>query len=171
MVTFLLGHCNVRKQWILEEVLRKWSFGGISYCSNWFLQGSAILALMAGHFDIKLIPEFNGSGFFIEWMEKAQMVCDLCGLKQVEWLLPLWLTFGTFAVYLQLIQEDKTDATWIKKPLYMSFVTDAFTAYEHFMSRRLQWPGKKWPLIIWCYFEWTIVTFYLDIATWGSSGF
>lgn len=71
IVIFLLGHCNMRKQWILE------------------VSRSAILALMAGHFVIKLIPEFNGSGSLIEWMEKTQMVCDLCGLKQVEWHVPL----------------------------------------------------------------------------------
>lgn len=91
---------------------------------------------MKSCFDIKLIPEF-----VVEWIEKAQMVCDLCGVKQVEWVLTLQFTGVAFALYLQLSQEDKMDATRNKKALCTDFVTDAFTAYEQFASRSL-WPGK-----------------------------
>lgn len=95
----------------------------------------AILALQDGHFNIKLILEVDGFGSVVEWMKQAQMVYDLCGLKQVKRVLPFQLTDGTFAVYLQMSQGDKTDAIRIKKALFANF-----TAYEQFTSRSLR-PG------------------------------
>ena len=54
--------------------------------------------------DTRLILE---SGSVVEWIEKPWMVCYVCGVKLVEWILSLSLAF---AVYLQLSKEDKTDA-------------------------------------------------------------
>lgn len=75
----------------------------------------------------------------VEWMEKVQMMCDLCWIKQVERVLPL--TGGAYTVYLQLSQEDKTGVTRIKKALCAASATDTFTAYEQFASRTLR-PGE-----------------------------
>lgn len=43
-------------------------------------------------FDIKLIPEFDSSVVrqaVTEWIEKVELVCNLCGIKKVEHVLPL----------------------------------------------------------------------------------
>lgn len=52
-----------------------------------------ITALMAdSKFDLKLIPEFDGSDqvlTIIEWSGKAELFCDLCGVKNIASVLPL----------------------------------------------------------------------------------
>lgn len=52
-------------------------------------------------FNIKLL-EFDGSDMgisIIEWIEKFELVCDLCRVKRVNKVISLQLTGGTFAVY------------------------------------------------------------------------
>ena len=56
-------------------------------------------------------------------------------------VLPLRLTGGAFAVYQQLTEEDKRDSGKIKLALRTAFAVDSFTAYELFVSQRLQ-PGE-----------------------------
>lgn len=63
---------------------------------------------MVNKFDFKLIPEINGlspSQFVVEWIEKAELVYYLCGMKQIEQILPLCLSGGEFAVNLKLTVE------------------------------------------------------------------
>ena len=93
--------------------------------------------------DLRLIQEFSGDGSLnvIEWLEKAELVCSLRGITSMETVLPLRLTGGAFAVYQQLTEEDKRDSGKIKLALRTAFAVDSFTAYELFVSRRLQ-PGE-----------------------------
>ena len=93
--------------------------------------------------DLRLIQEFSGDGSInvIEWLEKAELVCSLRGITSMETVLPLRLTGGAFAVYQQLTEEDKRDSGKIKLALRTAFAVDSFTAYELFVSRRLQ-PGE-----------------------------
>lgn len=63
-------------------------------------------------FDLKLIPEFDGlaSGLpLVEWIEKLELVCRLCGVKSLEHMIPLRLTGRAFAVYQQLDDKAKSD--------------------------------------------------------------
>lgn len=64
---------------------------------------------MKQSFDMKLIPEFNGCGkqSVLEWLEKLELVCKLRGITDVASDVPLHLTNGAFAVYLQLQKEDR----------------------------------------------------------------
>ena len=54
------------------------------------------------HFDVKLIPEFDGSGTqsMVEWNE--ELMCKLRNISDAASAIPLRLTGGAFAVYLQL---------------------------------------------------------------------
>ena len=92
--------------------------------------------------ELRLIPEFSGDATqnVVEWLEKAELVCNLRGIAHLESVIPLRLTGGAFAVYQQLPDADKRDSGKITKALRTAFAVDSFTAYEQFVGRRLQ-PG------------------------------
>ena len=93
--------------------------------------------------ELRLIPEFSGDATqnVVEWLEKAELVCNLRGITHLESFIPLRLTGGAFAVYQQLPDADKRDSGKITKALRTAFAVDSFTAYEQFVGRRLQ-PGE-----------------------------
>ena len=93
--------------------------------------------------ELRLIPEFSGDATqnVVEWLEKAELVCNLRGIAHLESVIPLRLTGGAFAVYQQLPDADKRDSGKITKALQTAFAVDSFTAYEQFVGRRLQ-PGE-----------------------------
>lgn len=93
--------------------------------------------------ELRLIPEFSGDATqnVVEWLEKAELVCNLRGIVHLESVIPLRLTGGAFAVYQQLPDADKKDSEKIKKALRTAFAVDSFIAYEQFVARRLQ-PGE-----------------------------
>ena len=90
--------------------------------------------------DVRLIPEFDGSGLTPvgEWWEKAELVCKLRGIKQLEKIIPLRLTGGAFAVYQQLSDENKASEARLKEALLAAFAQDSFLAYEQFIGRKLR---------------------------------
>jgi len=88
-------------------------------------------------FDLKLIPEFNGSTSVVDWVERVELTCRLCGVKQVDLVIPLRLTGGALDVYQQLKDDEKADVVLIKAALYKAFAMDPCTAYERFTTRTL----------------------------------
>jgi len=95
-------------------------------------------------FDPKLIPLFDGTDSgqsVVEWVEKAELVCRLSGVKRIECVVPMRLSGGAYAVYQQLSEEKKSDFTCIKTVLYTAFALDAVTAWKQFVARRLR-PGE-----------------------------
>lgn len=94
---------------------------------------------MEGKFDLKLIPEYGGSGAqsVTEWLEKLELVCRLQGVSDVASVIPLRLTGGAFAVYLQLSESDRKSAKKVKEELLAAFAVDPYVAYDQFINRRL----------------------------------
>ena len=95
---------------------------------------------MESKFDLKLIPEYDGSGAWsvVEWLEKLELVCKLQGVGgEVASVIPLRLTGGAFAVYLQLSESDRKSAEKVKKALLATFAADPYMAYDQFVNRRL----------------------------------
>ena len=92
--------------------------------------------------ELRLIPEFSGDATqnVVEWLEKAELECNLHSIAHLESVIPLRLTGGAFAIYQQLPDADKRDSEKIAKALRTAFAVDSFTAYEQFVGRRLQ-PG------------------------------
>ena len=87
---------------------------------------------------VKLIPEYSGEGSVTEWLEKAELVCELRKVTDVATVLPLRLTGNAFAVYQQMPKEKKGKLAEVKKCLIAAFTVNAFTAYEKFAARRLE---------------------------------
>ena len=91
-------------------------------------------------FDIRLIPKFSGAVTDIpifEWVENVELVCELCTMKNVERVLPLRLRGGALPIYRQLSAEQKADAEQIKQALITAYATDAFNAYDQFVTQHL----------------------------------
>ena len=92
-------------------------------------------------FDIRLIPEFSGAVTdmpIVEWVENVELVCELCAIKNVECVLPLRSRGGALAIYRQLSAEQKADTEQIKQALITTYATDAFNAYDQFVTRQLR---------------------------------
>ena len=92
-------------------------------------------------FDVWLILELSGTATempIAEWVKNVQLVCDLCNMKNVESALPLWMLGGALAIYRQLSAEQKSDAEQIKLALITTYATDAFNAYDQFITRQLR---------------------------------
>ncbi|KAK8397100.1 hypothetical protein O3P69_004638 [Scylla paramamosain] len=96
---------------------------------------------MEGKFDMKLIPEYDGSvaQSVVEWLEKLELVCKLQGVSgEVASVIPLRLTGDAFAVYMQLAESDRKSAEKVKKALLATFAADPYLAYDQFVNRRLR---------------------------------
>ena len=98
------------------------------------------LSAMEGKmFDVRLILEFSGAVTdmpIVEWVKNVELVCGLCTMKNVERVLPLRLRGG--AIYRQLSAEQKADTELIKQALISAYTTDAFNAYDQFVTRHLR---------------------------------
>ncbi|KAK8394243.1 hypothetical protein O3P69_006434 [Scylla paramamosain] len=95
---------------------------------------------MGDIFDLKLIPEFDGSGTqaVVEWLEKLELVCKLRGVDDVASVIPLRLTGDTFAVYLQLTKSERKKTEKVKEALLAVSAVDSYVAYEQFVKRKLR---------------------------------
>ena len=95
-------------------------------------------------FDIQLIPEFHGVSSdhrVSEWLEQVELVCKMCGVDNVEHVLPLRLRGGALSVYRQLTRDQREDLQQVKQALLMAFAPDPFIAFDIFVSRCLR-PGE-----------------------------
>ena len=92
-------------------------------------------------FDARLIPEFGGSADVVEWLQRAEMLCQLRGVPVMS-VLPLRLTGGAFAVWSQLPTASRGSLEVVRSALFAAFALDEHAAYEAFSTRRLQ-PGES----------------------------
>ena len=79
-----------------------------------------------------LIRQFDGSGNFLEWIEKLELVAKLQQINDLRQFLPLFLSGGAFAVYQSLSQADKDDYLAMKHSLTSAFSVGQLKAYEMF---------------------------------------
>ncbi|KFD54664.1 hypothetical protein M513_04364 [Trichuris suis] len=64
---------------------------------------------MESSIDVRIIPEFDGTHGLpvVEWLQKVELVCSLRGVTDVAGVIPLRLTGGAFAVYLQVPYDER----------------------------------------------------------------
>ncbi|CDW59529.1 hypothetical protein TTRE_0000786501, partial [Trichuris trichiura] len=82
--------------------------------------------------DLRLIPEYDGTAkqSIAEWLEKVELVCKLRGIDNIAEVIPLRLTDGAFAVYLQLSDDERKSPPRLKDALLAAFAVDPYDAYE-----------------------------------------
>ena len=93
-----------------------------------------------GEYDLKLVPEYNGTMSVVDWLERVDLICKLLGVDKVEQVIPLQLARGAFDVYQQLSDANKTNVTWVKAALCRAFALDhveAYTAHADVCSQKL----------------------------------
>ena len=102
---------------------------------------------MGDRFDLKLIPEFNGSTPVLDWVEKVELHCLLSGVKSIEHVIPLRLSGGAFAVYQQVSAEEKQSYErqhYTKRLLSTLPLPGSNLRQEHYIQARLWmyiWPS------------------------------
>ena len=101
------------------------------------VSGAPAVAAPSAPFDVRLIPEFDGSTDVVEWFSRAKMLCQLRGVA-AEMVLPLRLSGGAFSVWSQLPVDSRCSLLAVRRDLYTAFALDKYAAYEAFSSRRLQ---------------------------------
>ncbi|KFD47469.1 hypothetical protein M513_11630 [Trichuris suis] len=93
-----------------------------------------------GFFDLKLIPQFDGSHgqSVVEWLQTVELICKLRKVEDVASVIPLRLIGGALAVYLQLSDKERGSVEKLKASLLAAFAVDPFVAYEQFKERNLR---------------------------------
>ena len=88
-------------------------------------------------FDIRLIPEFHGVSSehkASEWLALVEPVCKMCGVLNVERVLPFRLRGGALSVYRRLTCDQREDLQQVKQALLVAFAPDHFVAFDTFVS-------------------------------------
>lgn len=104
-------------------------------------QAVAAPVVAATPFDARLIPEFVGTADVVEWLQRAEMLCQLRGVPVMS-VLPLRLAGGAFAVWSQLPAASRGSLEAVRNALFAAFALDEHAAYEAFSARRLR-PGES----------------------------
>ena len=76
-----------------------------------------------GPFDVRLIPEYDGSSDVVEWFTRAEVLCKHRGVD-LTGVLPARLSGGAFAVWLQMPEDARDSADAVRDALYDAFWTD-----------------------------------------------
>ena len=95
-------------------------------------------------FDIRLIPGFHGVSSdhtVSEWLEQVELVCEMCGVDNVECVLPLRLRSRALSVYRRLTRDQREDLQQVKQALLVALAPDPFVEFDTFVSLRLC-PGE-----------------------------
>ena len=91
-------------------------------------------------FDARTIPEFDGTGNVVEWLEQAALLCELRAVSLMA-VLPTRLRGGAFAVWSRMPAETRHHLSSVKAKLLRAFAMDPFTAQAEMTRRRLR-PGE-----------------------------
>ena len=87
-----------------------------------------------------VIKIYDGSGDVVQWIQKVELVAKLQKIDDLTEFLPLFLSGPALAVYQQLDDFSKDDASTIKRTLIDAFGLNPFQAYEQLT--RKQWKGE-----------------------------
>ncbi|KAF0302376.1 Intracisternal A-particle Pol-related polyprotein [Amphibalanus amphitrite] len=91
-------------------------------------------------FDARTIPEFDGTGNVVEWLEQAALLCELRAVSLMA-VLPTRLRGGAFAVWSRMPPETRHHLSSVKAKLLRAFAMDPFTAQAEMTRRHLR-PGE-----------------------------
>lgn len=92
-------------------------------------------------FDLRAIPEFDGSGDVVRWLEQAT---QLCALRRVSLaaVIPTRLRDQAYEVWATLSSTEQRDAAIVRQKLHRAFALGPDAAMYELYHRRLQ-PGES----------------------------
>ncbi|XP_043217487.1 uncharacterized protein LOC122379380 [Amphibalanus amphitrite] len=97
--------------------------------------------LPAPAFDLRAIPEFDGTGDVVKWLEQAK---QLCALRRVSLaaVLPTRLRDQAYEVWASLSETEQRDAEIVRDKLHSAFAMGPDAAMSELYRRRLE-PGES----------------------------
>ena len=104
-------------------------------------QGQQSERLETPPFDVKTIPEYDGSTNVVEWLEQASLLCSLRNVSLMA-VLPTRLRGGAFAVWSRMSPATRHDLQCVKAKLFKAFALDPFAAQAELVRRHLR-PGES----------------------------
>ncbi|GFS18866.1 Zf-CCHC domain containing protein [Elysia marginata] len=88
----------------------------------------------------EMLKAFNGEGGVGAWIRNVELVARLTKVTDLASFLPLYLEGNALAVYLEMGDKEKSDATVIKQKLIEAFTDSRFVAFSKLRS--CKWTGK-----------------------------
>ena len=76
----------------------------------------------------EVMRSFSGDGDVVAWLKKAKLVAKLKKIEDVANFLPLYLEGDALALYLEVREEDQSNATSIVERLKEAFTNGEFAA-------------------------------------------
>ena len=135
---FAWGFCRARRHGILMK--REWVTNCVVKSSDFLVVFVFLFTSYRGlEMSLKVtdvLNRYRGEGDVSVWLKQAQLAKSLLKLKDLAVVIPLFLDGPAFAVYDQLSDYDKADATKIEAALRTAFATDKFSAYDKFRNRK-----------------------------------
>ena len=89
----------------------------------------------------EVMRPFSGDGDVVAWLKKAELVAKLKKIEDVASFLPLYLEGDALALYLEMREEDQSNATSIVERLKEAFTDGEFAAYGKL--GRVKWAGEQ----------------------------
>ena len=92
-----------------------------------------------------VLTPFNGDGDITAWLNKVELVTKITKKKadvaaSLASIIPLYLEGGALAVYLELTEEEQSDAEKIKAALTKVYSDSVFTAFSKLKAS--EWRGE-----------------------------
>ena len=103
--------------------------------------GATETELPAPAFDLRAIPEFDGTGDVVKWLEQATQLCALRRVSLVA-VLPTRLRDQAYEVWASLSSAQQRDSTIVRDKLHSAFAMGPDAAMYELYRRRLQ-PGES----------------------------
>lgn len=88
----------------------------------------------------EMIKAFTGEGDVVAWIQKARLVAKLKKVTDLASFIPLFLDGDALALYLELSEDERSDAETIIAKLKEAFTDGAFVAYAKLV--RMKWTGQ-----------------------------
>lgn len=108
------------------------------YDTKRFLRTSSYLDSIEQSFDVRLIPEFDGSGkpSAVEWLEKLGAGAQASRRRRRSHVIPVRVAGGAFGEYLLLSAPERKTASQVKRTLLGAFAGDTHVTHELFVNRQ-----------------------------------
>ena len=88
----------------------------------------------------EMVKPFKGEGDVIAWIKKIQLVAKLQKVSDLASFIPLFLEGDALALYLEMSEDDQTNAESIIARLKEAFTEGAFVAFAKLS--KIKWTGQ-----------------------------
>lgn len=88
-----------------------------------------------------MVRPFDGTGDFIAWFTKVELIADINNVTKIASLIPVFLEGDALAIYLEMKKEDRKDLDKIKTRLQEAFADSPVKSFAKLVT--LKWSGEQ----------------------------